>query len=163
MPDHRGYRAKSRDIFSKTRRGMPKPSSHLRVFKLGDYVTIKMDPSVHKGMAHRIYHGKTGIVWNVTRNAVGVILKKRVGNKYRTKKLSVRTEHVRKCGCQSDFIRRKKFNAEYRKNHKKDPKKFPKIMLKRQPKGVDGEVVVDMSKNQLTELKLAKHVDVLKM
>merc|ERR1719216_123980 len=30
-------------------------------------------------MAHRIYHGKTGVVWNITQRAVGVLLKKQVG------------------------------------------------------------------------------------
>merc|ERR1719291_326486 len=45
-------------------------------------------------MAHRIYQGKTGVVWNVTKSAVGVLLKKKVGNRYRTKRLHVRIEHV---------------------------------------------------------------------
>lgn len=34
MPDHRGYRAKSRDIFSKKRSGMPKPSKLINVRQL---------------------------------------------------------------------------------------------------------------------------------
>jgi large subunit ribosomal protein L21e len=29
---------------------------------------------VQKGMPYKVYHGKTGIVYNVTQNAVGVIL-----------------------------------------------------------------------------------------
>merc|ERR1719486_1564254 len=64
-------------------------------------------------MAHRIYQGKTGVVWNVTKSAVGVLLKKKVGNGYRT-----------------DFLQRCKFNMNYAKDHKKDPKKFPKRDLR---------------------------------
>merc|ERR550525_1501600 len=33
-------------------------------------------------MAHRIYHGKTGVVWNITQRAVGVLLKKQVGPRF---------------------------------------------------------------------------------
>merc|ERR1719150_2056040 len=28
-------------------------------------------------MAHRIYQGKTGVVWNITQRSVGVLLKKK--------------------------------------------------------------------------------------
>merc|ERR1719361_2748068 len=50
-------------------------------------------------MAHKNYHGKTGIVWNITKRAVGVLLKKKVGPRYRTKKVTVRIEHVRPSAC----------------------------------------------------------------
>merc|ERR1719283_406761 len=60
-------------------------------------------------MAHRIYHGKTGVVWNVTQRSVGVLLKKKVGNRYRTKRLHVRIEHVCPSGCRKDFLQRCKF------------------------------------------------------
>jgi len=77
MPDHKGYRSKSRYVFSKKgRSGLPPPTRFLHVYRIGDYVQIKMDPSVQKGMAHRIYQGKTGVVWNVTRRGVGILLKK---------------------------------------------------------------------------------------
>ena len=33
---------------------------------------------VLQGMPHKFYHGKTGIVWNVTKRAVGVELLKKV-------------------------------------------------------------------------------------
>jgi len=161
MPDHRGYRAKSRHVFKKKVSGMPKPSKYLQVYKLGDYVTIMMDSAIHKGMAHRIYHGKTGVVWNITQRSVGVLLKKKVGNRYRTKKLHVRIEHVRHSGCRKDFIQRCHFNADYRKKHKLDPKKYPKRCLKRQPKGPDPECVVTVKK--ITDLKIQPHVDKVEM
>lgn len=34
--------------------------------------------SLLQGMPHKFYHGKTGIVWNVTKRAVGVELLKQV-------------------------------------------------------------------------------------
>mmetsp|Transcript_16895 Transcript_16895/g.26241 ORF Transcript_16895/g.26241 Transcript_16895/m.26241 type:complete len:164 (+) Transcript_16895:191-682(+) len=163
MPDHKGYRAKSRSVFKKKRSGMPKPTKLLQVYKLGDYVTIKMDSAIHKGMAHRIYQGKTGVVWNVTKNAVGVLLKKRVGNRLRTKKVTVRVEHVMHSGCRLDFLQRCRFNREYAMNHKKDPKKFPKMPLKRLPAKPDGACLVDVSKCQIVDLKIQPHVDKVEM
>merc|ERR550514_1076314 len=37
-------------------------------------------------MAYRFYHGRTGIVWNVTPHSVGVIINKQLGNRIRKKK-----------------------------------------------------------------------------
>jgi len=34
----------------------------LRSYQSGDKVTIILEPSVHKGMPHRRYHGRIGIV-----------------------------------------------------------------------------------------------------
>ena len=31
-----------------------------------------------QGMPHKVYHGRTGIVWNVTKRAVGVEVNKQV-------------------------------------------------------------------------------------
>jgi len=51
---------------------------YLRNFKIGQYVDIKVNGAVHKGMPHKFYHGRTGIVWNVTKRAVGVVMNKQV-------------------------------------------------------------------------------------
>ncbi len=45
-------------------------------------------------MPHKVYHGKTGIVYNVTKSAVGVIINKKVGNRYLEKRVNVRVEHI---------------------------------------------------------------------
>merc|ERR1719192_1074777 len=50
-------------------------------------------------MAYRYYHGRTGVVWNVTPSSVGVIINKQLGNRIRRKKIHVRIEHVRKSTC----------------------------------------------------------------
>jgi len=163
MPDHRGYRSKSRHVFKKRDPGMPKPTTYLKPYKLGDYVTIMMDSAIQKGMAHRIYHGKTGVVWNITQRSLGVLLKKKVGNRYRTKRLHVRIEHIRPSGCRKDFLQRCKFNQNYKKKRKMDPKKYPRRNLKRTPKGPDPECVVEVNKSTLTELKIQPHVDKVEM
>lgn len=76
MPHSYGYRAKTRDIFSKDRgqKGQIPLTRYLTNYKVGQYVDIKGDGAVHKGMPHKFYHGKTGVVWNVTKRAVGVVV-----------------------------------------------------------------------------------------
>ena len=37
-----------------------------------------MDAAVHKGMPHKYYHGRTGVIWNVTKRSVGVEMNKQV-------------------------------------------------------------------------------------
>jgi large subunit ribosomal protein L21e len=44
----------------------------------GDYVDIKVDSSIHKGMPFKHYHGRTGVVFNVTKRAIGVTVNKSV-------------------------------------------------------------------------------------
>merc|ERR1719445_2131499 len=61
-------------------------------------------------MAYRYYHGRTGIVWNVTRSAVGVVVNKLIGNRIRRKKIHVRIEHIKKSKCRQDFLSRVKVN-----------------------------------------------------
>jgi len=48
-----GQRAQTRNMFSKKKRGMPPPSTLLKTFQIGDYVDIKMNPAICKGMAYR--------------------------------------------------------------------------------------------------------------
>jgi hypothetical protein len=45
-------------------------------------------------MPYKVYHGKTGVVYNVTKSAVGVIIYKKVGNRYMEKRVNVRVEHI---------------------------------------------------------------------
>ena len=45
---------------------------------MGDYVDIKVNAAVHKGMPFKFYHGRTGVIWNVTKRALGVELNKTV-------------------------------------------------------------------------------------
>jgi large subunit ribosomal protein L21e len=84
----------------------------------------------HKGMPHKYYHGRTGVVWNVTPRAVGVELLKRVKHRYVKKRIHVRVEHVKPSKCMDDFIKRRAENDKKRREIK-DPK--VRGSLKRSP------------------------------
>jgi large subunit ribosomal protein L21e len=116
MPHSNGYRARTRYMFSKAFRqhGAPNVSTYLATFKRGDYVDIVANGSIHKGMPHRNYHGKTGKVWNVTPRAVGVLVNKQIRNKIVQKRIHVRIEHVRASKCRQDFLLRMKENNRLR-------------------------------------------------
>eukprot|EP00757_Euglenozoa_sp_SAG-D1_P013676 gene13676-3997_t len=75
-----GLRSGTRNLFSKKfgTYGNPAPAKTLKTYRVGDYVDVKADPSVRKGMPHKYYHGRTGIVWNVTPRGVGVIVNKKI-------------------------------------------------------------------------------------
>ena len=132
MPHSFGYRARTRSMFSQGFRnhGMPHLSTYLRTYHVGDIVDIKANAAIHKGMPHKFYHGKTGVVFNVTKSSVGVIINKRVGNRYIEKRVSLRIEHVRHSKCRDDFLRRVKENAAKKLEAQK---KGVKISLKRLP------------------------------
>lgn len=58
-----------------------------------------------------INHRRTGIVYNVTPRAVGIIVNKIVGNRYIEKRVNVRIEHLRHSGCRQEFLDRVKRNT----------------------------------------------------
>ncbi|MEM2761047.1 MAG: hypothetical protein QXU32_12200 [Nitrososphaerales archaeon] len=92
MPRSRGIRRKTRHIFQKRFvRGL---SYLLHDYKPGDKVVIDIDPSEHKGMPHRRFQGKVGIVDYVGRRTVTV--KVNIGNKEKTVK--ARLNHIKPLG-----------------------------------------------------------------
>jgi len=62
MKKSHGYRSRTRMLLKKKTREKGKLglSKLLHEYKPGDRVIIKIDPSVHKGMPHRRYHGRIG-------------------------------------------------------------------------------------------------------
>ena len=66
----------------------------LREYKLGDKVLVIIDPSQHKGLPHRRYHGKVGTVNAVGRRTVKLAVN--LGNK--TKTLITRLDHIKPFG-----------------------------------------------------------------
>jgi len=64
MAKSRGFRRKTRSLLRKKprERGKLGLSRILYRYQPGDKVVITIDPSVHKGMPHRRYHGKIGII-----------------------------------------------------------------------------------------------------
>lgn len=81
-------------------------------------------------MPHKVYHGKTGVIYNVTKSAVGVIIYKRVGNRYIEKRVNVRVEHVSLSRSREEFLHRVKDNAAKQKKAKTEG---THSFLKRQP------------------------------
>jgi large subunit ribosomal protein L21e len=103
-----------------------------KTYKVGDIVDIKNNGAQQKGMAHKVYHGKTGVIYNVTKSAVGVIMYKKVGNRYLEKRVNVRVEHISHSRSREEFLRRVKTNAAKRKEAKEQGKT---VQLKRLPVG----------------------------
>ena len=110
-----GYKSGTRHLFQKKFRkhGMPNVSTLLATFKVGDYVDVVADPAVRKGMPHKFYHGKTGIVWNVTPRGLGVIVNKVVGTRILRKRICVRFEHVKASRCRESFQAKVKAYREH--------------------------------------------------
>lgn len=81
-------------------------------------------------MPHKVYHGKTGVVYNVTKSAVGVIVYKKVKHRYIEKRVNLRVEHVSLSRSREEFVRRVKVNAELKKKSKAEG---THVHLKRQP------------------------------
>ncbi|KAH1193245.1 60S ribosomal protein L21-1 [Glycine max] len=75
-----GLRSHTRDSFSRPfrKKGTITLTTYLRTYHVGDYVDVKVNGALHKGMPHKFYHGRTGHVWNVTKRAVGVEVNKQV-------------------------------------------------------------------------------------
>ncbi len=87
-----GFRHKSRKVMTKSApRGI---SFLLREYQIGQQALVIIDPRQHKGLPHRRYHGKVGIVKNVGRRSVTLDIK--LGNK--TKTLITRLDHIKPFG-----------------------------------------------------------------
>lgn len=90
----KGYRHRTRKLLRKSireRGAVPKLSLLMVEYKEGDKVHIIVDPSVHLGMPHRRYHGKTGVI--VGKRGKCYMVKVSVGGK--EKLLFIRPEHLR--------------------------------------------------------------------
>ena len=85
---------------------------------------------ISSSMPHKVYHGKTGVVYNVTKSAVGVIIYKKVKHRYIEKRVNLRVEHVSLSRSREEFVRRVKKNAELKKKSKDEG---THVHLKRQP------------------------------
>ncbi len=93
-------------------------------------------------MPFKFYHGKTGVVWNVTRRAIGVTVNKRVGHRIIPKRIHVRIEHAKKSKSREHFLQRVRENEAIKKAYREERAKaaaegkpLPKRpVLKRSPK-----------------------------
>lgn len=88
----KGYRRKTRSILKKKprERGKVGLSKILYEYKPGEKVVVKIEPSVHKGMPHRRYHGKIGVIINKRGRSYVV----NVTQGKAVKEIIVRPEHI---------------------------------------------------------------------
>lgn len=143
MPSSFGYRARTRYLFAQgfRQKGPGTLTKFQTSYRIGDVVDIKANGAYHKGMPHKYYHGKTGVVWNVTRRAIGVTVNKRVGNRIIPKRIHVRVEHAKKSKSHLEFKKRVRENDAIKRAWIEEVKKAraekkplpPKPKLKRQP------------------------------
>ncbi|UZJ53008.1 hypothetical protein CBS101457_002328 [Exobasidium rhododendri] len=147
MPHSFGYRARTRHLFKKDFRkhGPIKLSTYLRAYHVGDIVDIKANSSEQKGMPHKYYHGRTGVVFGVQPRAVQVLIYKTVGNRKIEKRVNLRIEHVVHSTCRDEFLQRVKLNAAKKIEAKE---KGVKVNLKRQPAQPREARTVSLSKNK---------------
>ncbi|KAH8094666.1 ribosomal protein L21e-domain-containing protein [Cristinia sonorae] len=132
MPHSFGYRARTRDMFKRGFKdhGPIKLSTYLIPYRVGDIVDIKANAAQQKGMPHKYYHGRTGIIYNVTPSAVGIIINKVVGGRYIEKRVNIRVEHIKHSKCRQEFLDRVKRNHEA---HVKAKETGERVQLKRIP------------------------------
>ncbi|KAN0068516.1 Ribosomal protein L21e domain containing protein [Elaphomyces granulatus] len=132
MGHSHGLRSGTRYAFSRgfRKHGYISVSTYLKQYRVGDIVDIKVNGAVQKGMPYKVYHGKTGVVYNVTKSSVGVIIYKRVGNRYIEKRINVRIEHVSHSRSREEFLNRVKENAIKKREAKAQG---IHVHLKRQP------------------------------
>lgn len=122
------------------KRGESFPNATLARYRLFDTVL----DLTSRSMPHKVYHGKTGVIYNVTKSAVGVIIYKRVGNRYIEKRVNVRIEHINHSRSREEFLNRVKQNAIKKQKAKAEG---THLQLKRQPAMPRGARTVDATKN----------------
>jgi len=87
-----GFKHKSRNVMTKdSPRGV---SFLLREYSVGDRALVIIDPTQHKALPHRRYHGKVGTITEVGRRVVTMDIK--LGEK--TKTLITRLDHIKPFG-----------------------------------------------------------------
>ncbi len=88
----KGYRTKTRALLRKRPRDRGKIglSRILRIYKPGERVTVLIEPSIHKGMPHRRYHGRVGTVY--AKRGKSYVVHIEIGNQ--KKEIIARPEHL---------------------------------------------------------------------
>ncbi|XP_051011688.1 60S ribosomal protein L21-like [Acomys russatus] len=128
MTNTEGKRRGTRCVFSRPfRKHEVFPlGTHMQIYKKGDIVDMG---TVHKGMPHKCYHGKTGRVYNATQRAVGITVNKQVKGKSLAKSISGRIEHIERSESRDCFLKCMKANQK----QKEAKEKGTWVQLKRQP------------------------------
>ena len=88
----KGFRTKTRALLRRKprERGKTGLSKILHQYSAGEKVVVKIDPSVHRGMPHRRYHGKVGVIVNMRGRSYVV----NVTEGDASKEIIIRPEHL---------------------------------------------------------------------
>ncbi len=89
MPISHGFRRKTRSLLS--RKALFGLSRLLTEYHVKDKVVVDIDPTFVRGMPHRRFQGKVGVVEKVGRRSLTITIP--IGDK--VKKVSTRLEHVK--------------------------------------------------------------------
>mmetsp|Transcript_31195 Transcript_31195/g.43620 ORF Transcript_31195/g.43620 Transcript_31195/m.43620 type:complete len:100 (-) Transcript_31195:115-414(-) len=83
-------------------------------------------------MPFKLYHGRTGRIFNINPRSIGVKILKKVGHRFIEKMLHIRVEHIKKSSCRDGFLKRIKENDKKKAEfNKKNPGKH--LSTKRLP------------------------------
>ena len=93
MRKSKGYRANTRNLLKKNprERGKIGLSRILHDYQLGEKVVVQMNATVHKGMPHRRYHGKIGVIMDKRGRAYVI----NVAQGKAAREIIVRPEHLK--------------------------------------------------------------------
>lgn len=151
MPHSYGRKARTRDMFAKPfrKQGEPSLTKYLTTYRVGDIVDIKADGSIHRGMPYKYYHGRTGVVFNVTKTSVGVEVMKPVKHRLMRKRVNIRVEHVSPSRSREGFLKRVKENDEKKRAANAAGEK---VLLRRQPQAPKKGYVVEITEANAPEL-----------
>lgn len=108
-------------------------TTYLTKYRVGDYVDLVVNGAHHKGMPYKFFHGRTGVIYNVSRRAVGVEINKQVRQRIVKKLINVRVEHVRPSKCRLDFLARVQHNEQVKREAKAKGERAPIEAIKRFP------------------------------
>jgi large subunit ribosomal protein L21e len=81
-------------------------------------------------MPHKFYQGRTGVVFNVTKRAIGVTVNKMVNTRIVKKQIHIAVPHIKPSTCQAQIISRKVTNEAHKAAVRAG--KAERINLKRQ-------------------------------
>lgn len=147
-----GFRRGTRKLLAKRfkEHGKPSVSRVIRQFKVGDYVDCRIDSSIVKGMPHKYYHGRTGVVYNCNPRSYGVIFHKRVGGKFIERIMHIRVEHLRKSRCTEESNRRNvERMAQLEDARAKGLKTAPSTVM---PRGPRSAFTISKKRNTIVEV-----------
>merc|ERR1711879_102680 len=121
MPHKRGFKHGTRNKFTRPfrRNGAIRMTNYLAKHKIGDFVDILVDSSIHKGLPHYFYHGRTGRIFNLNKTSAGVVVNKRVRGRIIAKRMNIRIEHLRPSRCREEFLNRVKANDKLKQEANK--------------------------------------------